>query len=295
MLKEDAPIYPLSKRETFHRNLMPIIDLSNEQEKIQYYYEEQGNGPPILLLHGFTGSSVDWQMIARELARQYRVITLDLPGHGKTVIAPPDEENYSMRWVAVDISYILDELEIEQVHLVGYSMGGRMALYFAINHGRRLQTLTLGSTSPGIEDDDERETRRKEDRDLADNIEDKGIDWFLNHWQSLPLWQSQSDVLKERLRNRRAQNDPEGLAYSLRGMGQGAMPSLWGDLGRLPIPVKLIAGEDDEKYVAITQRMDSLIPNSDVTLVNGAGHAVHVENPEAFAGATLAFLHESTR
>jgi 2-succinyl-6-hydroxy-2,4-cyclohexadiene-1-carboxylate synthase len=274
---------------------MPIIDLSNKQETIQYHYEEKGNGPPILLLHGFTGSSIDWQMIADELSRQYRVITLDLPGHGKTVIDPPDEETYSMRWTAVDISYILDELEIEQVHLVGYSMGGRMALYFAINHGQRLQTLTLASTTPGIEDDDAREERKKEDRELADNIEEKGIDWFVAHWQSLPLWHTQNDALKERLRTRRAQNDPEGLAYSLRGMGQGAMPSLWGDLGRLPIPVKLIAGEDDEKYVKITQRMDKLIPDSDVTLVNGAGHAVHVENPEAVTGALLAFLHEVTR
>jgi 2-succinyl-6-hydroxy-2,4-cyclohexadiene-1-carboxylate synthase len=171
-------------------------------------------------------------------------------------------------------------------------MGGRLALYIATHYPERVQSLTLISASPGLKTEAEREARRKADNELADKIEKNGMAWFVDYWEISRLWDSQSPELKAQLRENRLKNNPIGLANSLRGIGTGVMPSLWEKLADLPIPVKLIVGELDSKFVAINQEMVSLIPNADLTIIPDAGHAAHLEKPDIFNDTLLGFLNK---
>jgi 2-succinyl-6-hydroxy-2,4-cyclohexadiene-1-carboxylate synthase len=168
-----------------------------------------------------------------------------------------------------------------------------LALYTALNQPFVFKSLILESASPGLKTKDERAARRASDEKLAQMIERDGIEAFVNYWESLPLWDSQKNLapeVRQQLRDQRLKNNPIGLANSLRGMGTGAQPSLWDKLPELNIPVLLIAGELDTKFVAIAQEMHSLLPNSRLVIVPNAGHTVHLEQPELYTQAITAFL-----
>lgn len=256
-----------------------------------------GEERPLLLLHGFTGSSRNWEPLLPYLAPHRQVITLDLLGHGRTP-APPRANRYSMELVAADIIDLLDQLAIEQTDLMGYSMGGRLALYLAVQAPQRIRSLILESASPGLKDKDDQLARRQQDNALAGRIEKEGLEAFVDYWESLPLWASQAGLsaeIRDELRQQRLQNDPVGLAHSLRGLGTGAQASQWGRLHRLPMPVLLLAGELDEKFVAINQEMAALIPKAQLAIVPGAGHAIHLERPLIFADLVLRFLRAQAK
>ncbi len=251
---------------------------------VTYHVTSQGAGQPLVLLHGFTGSSQNWRPLLPTLIGKFQVITLDIVGHGRTA-SPPNEGRYHLNKVAADLIAVLDHLHIEQAHLMGYSMGGRLALFTAVHYPQRLHTLILESASPGLAVESERQERVRRDRELADWLEVQGITAFVDRWEQLPLWASQRQLppeTRQTLRQQRLQNNPVGLANSLRGMGTGAQPSLWPDLARLPMPVVLIAGELDEKFVHINRQMAGHIPTVHLNIVPGAGHAVHLERPSAF-------------
>jgi 2-succinyl-6-hydroxy-2,4-cyclohexadiene-1-carboxylate synthase len=264
---------------------------------LNYHIIEQGAGEAVLLLHGFTGSSADWQPIMPQLAAQYRVLAVDVVGHGQSD-SPAATERYSMAAVGADLVALLAELDADPAHLVGYSMGGRLALYMASHHPTAFRSLILESASPGPRDATEHQQRDRQDRRLAERIEREGIVAFVDLWEALPLWESQrtlpADVL-QRQREARLQNSPQGLANSLRGMGTGVQPSLWDVLGHLSMPVQLIAGELDTKFVTINHEMQALTPNTRLNVISGAGHNTHLEQPEAFLRVLLDFLQEIQR
>lgn len=265
-----------------------------------YYYEVTGQGDPLLLLHGFSGSSQSWADHVPLLAQQFCVITLDLLGHGKTD-SPTDPARYSMENVAADVTAVLRQLPIvngqsSMVNLLGYSMGGRLALYLAMHYPQLFRALILESASPGLETETERSARQASDHALAAQIEQDGIASFVSKWEALPLWASQQQLAPEKraaLRAQRLGNNPTGLANSLRGMGTGAQPSLWPHLPQLTLPVLLLAGELDEKFVSISRKMHRLLPNSQCNIVAGAGHAVHLERPLPFQQAIFTFCSNS--
>jgi len=240
----------------------------------------------IIFLHGFTGSNADWINIAAVLAPSCNIITPDIVGHGNA-ISPENSDDYRMEIVSKTIIALTDS----QFNLIGYSMGGRLALYIATHYPDKVKSLTLISASPGLKTQTEREARRKSDNELADKIEKNGIEWFVDFWENLPLWDSQSPELKAELREKRLKNNPVGLANSLRGMGTGVMPSLWEKLPDLPMPVKLIVGELDTKFVGINQEMANLIPDVNLTIIPDAGHAAHLEKPDEFKEILLEFLN----
>ena len=127
----------------------------------------------------------------------------------------------------------------------------------------------------------------------AERIERDGIETFVDEWERLPLFASLADAPVEaryRLRRQRRKNRAVGLAGSLRGFGQGVQPALHGALGALPMPVLLVAGSRDEKYARISREMSRAIPDATLRVIDGAGHMPHVEQPDEFAGAVLAFL-----
>lgn len=259
---------------------------------VDYFVTVQGHGRPLLLLHGFTGSSQNWYEIIPALSSQFRVVAVDLLGHGRTD-SPTDPARYQMAEAAADLIAILDELGAKQVDLLGYSMGGRLALYTAEHHPRRINRLILESASPGLATAVERRERRQRDNALADRIEREGIESFVNFWQKLPLWGSQKQLdtaVRQNLRKQRLQNNPTGLANSLHGMGTGVQPSLWERLGGLTMPVLLLAGELDGKFTAINRQMAAQMPTAQLEIVPEAGHTIHLERPSTFANLVLSFL-----
>ena len=257
-----------------------------------YNIEAAGEGEPLILLHGFSGDSTTWNKIASQLRDSFRLIKLDILGHGVSD-KPVQTASYGMEAVAADLIDVLDQLGLAQAHLLGYSMGGRLALTLALRQPERFRSLVLESASPGLADAAERAQRRRRDDALADDIEAQGILWFVNYWEHLPLWASQSQLPAAVLaaqRSQRLRNSTLGLANSLRGMGSGVQPNLWSELPDLRIPTLLLVGDNDEKFLKINNQMAQLIPLSRVALLPSAGHNTHLENPCAFSGAVRSFL-----
>ncbi|MCY3778700.1 MAG: 2-succinyl-6-hydroxy-2,4-cyclohexadiene-1-carboxylate synthase [Chloroflexi bacterium] len=258
----------------------------------RYNIDITGAGPPLLLLHGFTGDSNTWRDFALDMSDDFKVIRLDVLGHGKSD-KPAQASSYQMPAVAADIIDLLNQLEITRARLLGYSLGGRLALYLALTFPERFASLALESASPSLADACERAERRRNDEALASKIEARGIDWFVDYWESLPLWASQANLPSTVLaaqRKQRLASDPRGLANSLRGMGAGAQPSLWGDLPNLRIPTLLLIGALDHKFRRINELMTKTIPDARLVPIPSAGHNSHLENPTAFAQAVRSFL-----
>lgn len=259
---------------------------------------DDGN-TPVLLLHGFTGHGGSWAAAGQAFAAEgFRALAPDLLGHGRSP-HPRASSRYKMRRAADDLADLLAGVTEEAVHLLGYSMGGRLALYFALAFPGRVKTLTLASASPGLASAAERAERRGWDNALADHIEKDGVEAFVDYWEALPMWKSQRRNLSEeqraQLRAQRLKNRPSGLANSLRGMGTGAQPGLHAKLPSLAVPTLLLAGAEDGKFVRVNQRMADSVPNARLVVFPATGHAIHLERPTAFARAVLSFWHSAAR
>jgi len=234
----------------------------------------------VVLLHGFTHTGASWDPVVAALGESYRALALDIRGHGSA----SDRSPVTLEGVVED----LNTLAPEQCTLVGYSMGGRIALHAALALPGRIERLILIGASPGIADAAEREARLDDDERLAVKIEGMSIEEFARQWGHTPVLAGQPpDVLAaahaDRLRNR-----PAGLARALRGLGTAALPSLWGRLGEIRVPVALVVGERDEKFREVAARMAPEVPDSELIVVPDAGHAVHLEAPDAVAAAIAA-------
>ena len=263
---------------------------------IPFSLQTAGTGPGLLLLHGFTGSSATWAAFLPEWSTQYQVLAPDLIGHGQSA-APTDPARYTLEEAVDDLLALLDTLGIDQCIVLGYSLGGRLALTFAVHAPARVSALILESTSPGIADPSERAARKAQDEALAAMIEERGIAWFVEYWEQQPLFASQARLpaaVRARIRAERLAQRPSGLADSLRGMGTGVMTPLWDHLPQLDLPVLLIVGAFDTKYVTIGQSMAAQLPHAELVIVPDAGHAVHVEQPEIFQNLVSTFLQRVT-
>jgi len=248
-----------------------------------------------VLLHGFTGSTDSWSaLVAPLVARGLHVISIDMLGHGQSD-APDDPVRYSIEHCRADIVEILQTLGITpgEAILLGYSMGGRIALYTALSGFFR--ALILESSSPGIANAGERERRRLADAALAERIEQEGVAAFVTYWEQLPLFASQQalpEAQQAALHRQRLSNRAKGLANSLRGVGTGSQPDLHEQLATLTIPTLIIAGELDGKYCGIAREMAQRLPHSELTIVPGTGHTVHLEQPDAFINLVANFCAE---
>jgi 2-succinyl-6-hydroxy-2,4-cyclohexadiene-1-carboxylate synthase len=250
---------------------------------------DAGHGD-IVFLHGFMGSSADWQKATTALEGRHRCIAVDLPGHGASTGLRP--EAYTIGGAARALLGLLDDLDVERPVVAGYSMGGRLALYLALRHPDRCAGLFLESASPGLEDAGERTARRASDEQRATRLEGGDLRGFLHDWYRQPLFAplARDEDLLHRTIEERLRNDPAELAKSLRGMGTGSQPSLWGELPGLRVPALAVAGELDEKFVGISRRMASLSPQIRAAVVPGAGHNVHAEAAAAYLSSLEGFL-----
>lgn len=266
-----------------------VVDVG---DGLQLHAACRGQGPHLVLLHGFTGSAESWDPVRPALERRRTVTAVDLPGHGRSS-APAHASRYRLTRFADDLARLLDALDIDRAAVVGYSFGGRAALRFVLRHPQRVSALVLESTSPGIDDPAERAARARSDAELADAIERGGVTAFVDRWEQLPLWESQkflAGATRARLRAQRLDNDWVGLAHSLLGAGAAAEPAVTPQLPSVAVPALLVAGALDRKYGALAGAMAAAMPNARAALVPDAGHAVHLEQPDAFTSLVTGFL-----
>lgn len=254
--------------------------------------ELAGRGRPLLLLHGFTGSAAGWAQHAVAFARQARVIAVDLLGHGLSEV-PETPARYTVEHGVQDLLALLDRLDVQSADLLGYSMGGRLALRLAIVAPERCGRLVLESASPGIADPLERAARVVSDEALAASIERAGLGVFVEQWERQPLFASQSSLpaeVRAGLRAERLRNSPRGLASNLRGMGTGRQEPLWDKLQAIRAPTLIIVGQLDDRYRQLGAAMEMVISSARLAIVPHAGHAVHLEQPAAFQQLVTGFL-----
>lgn len=241
--------------------------------------------PAVVLLHGFTHTGASWDPVLAALAERYRgpgpdtcdrVLAPDIRGHGSAGDRRP-----------VKLDSVLDDLAAlppAEFTLVGYSMGGRIALHAALALNDRVRRLVLIGASPGLGDPAERAERRVADERLADEIERSTIEEFARRWAQTPVLAGLPEDVAAAVHADRLRSEPAGLARALRGLGTGALPPLWSRLGEIAVPVALVAGERDQKFSRIASQMAERLPRAEVVVVPGAGHAVHLEAPHRVAG-----------
>ncbi|MCU1344844.1 MAG: alpha/beta hydrolase [Acidimicrobiia bacterium] len=233
----------------------------------------------MVLAHGFTQTGASWARAARQLRLDYAITCVDLPGHGESLNIRTD-----LRRGAT----LLGNTGGRAIY-VGYSMGGRLALHLALARPDLVRRLVVLGATGGIEDPAEREARRAADEALAQRIETEGVDRFLDFWLSQPLFAGLPEDPDDRAARRT--NTARGLASSLRLTGTGTQRPLWHQLHRLSMPVLVLAGERDEKFTALGQRLAQCIGNNATfDVIPDAGHASHIEAPERFANQVRAWL-----
>lgn len=236
-------------------------------------HEFVGQGRHAAFVHGFTQTGQSWKTLLPHLRTPLQSQLIDAPGHGLS------HNGKRSLWEAG--TDILDTMQ--PGILIGYSMGARMSLHAALLHPAKVEALVLISGTAGIIDNQEREQRKRDDDDLAHHICDVGLDTFLTEWLDKPMFatlaHNDTDT-QDRMRN-----TPEGIADSLRFAGTGTQTPLWSRLNELTMPVLLIAGELDKKFVQIAEEMKTHIPSSTLCVIAEAGHSVHLEKPQEVASA----------
>jgi len=233
--------------------------------------ERSGQGPPLVLVHGFTQTRRCWGPEAEALAADHEVVRVDAPGHGRSADI--------MAGLRTGGRLIADQGGLATY--LGYSMGARLCLHLALSNPELVRGLVLLGGTAGIEDDDERAARRQQDLATAARIREEGLEAFLDTWLAQPLFARLP--LERAFREERLENTVEGLMASLEQTGTGVQDPSWHKLHRLSMPVLLLAGADDLKFAALAERMAAAIgPNAAVGLVEGAGHAAHLEQPDRF-------------
>lgn len=239
------------------------------------HVEVSGDGPFVVVVHGFTQTCRLWGPFGTTLASERTVIAVDLPGHGGS-----DDIRADLPTTAeLVVSAVHDTVGHEAWDLLGYSLGARVALHVAIRPEADLRRLVLVGATGGIENAAIREARRQSDERTAEELESSGdVEAFLNRWVAGPMFAqlgSAADV-EERRRNTAA-----GLAASLRLAGLGTQEPLWDKVRALDVPLFALAGSDDSRFAAHAFRLAHLATNGVASLVPGGGHAVHLAQPAA--------------
>ncbi|MEG3902575.1 2-succinyl-6-hydroxy-2,4-cyclohexadiene-1-carboxylate synthase [Microcoleus sp. B4-C5] len=256
-----------------------------------FYYSltRNNNQQTILFLHGFTGNFQDFSRVISLLSKNYCCLAVDLPGHGETRVSD-DESCYNISNTAQALIHLLDDLQIGKCLLLGYSMGGRLALYMTLHFPERFEKVVLESASPGLKTEKERSHRLEADSQIAQKLENSNIKDFLFNWYEIPLFKSLKNSPNfDKLIETRLANNPLELAKSLRNMGTGNQPSLWEKLAQNQIPILLLAGEYDDKFITINTEMASLCPAATLEIVPKAGHNIHFENIDTFVALVRQF------
>jgi 2-succinyl-6-hydroxy-2,4-cyclohexadiene-1-carboxylate synthase len=256
-----------------------MAESTSEGELTLNYVTEGGPGQPLVLVHGFTQTQAAWEPVAARLRARWRLVRVDLPGHGGSA---------GVRVGFEEAAALLGECGGRAAY-VGYSLGGRLCLRLALDRPELVRSLVLLGASPGIADPAARAERRAADEALAAGVERDGVAAFLDRWLAGPLFATLPQELAGR--EDRLVNTPEELAAALRLLGAGAQAPLWDRLARLRCPTLLVAGALDAKFAALAAEMAAAIgPAAHLQLVPDAGHAAHLERPAELAALLDEFL-----
>lgn len=253
---------------------------------------------PLVLLHGFTGSPESWGVVRREIRALAGAPTAPEEALAPAALghAGPATTASAATWDdELDrLADLIRNTAVEPAHLVGYSMGGRLALGLLVRHPELFRSATLIGASPGLTDAAERAERAAQDEKWARLLDEEGLDSFVAAWEALPLFASQAglpaDALERQDRIRRS-HDPAGLARSLRVLGLARMPDYRPQLPEVGIPVRLVVGERDDKFRRLAEAMAERLPRATVTVVPDAGHNLVLERPTEIAGLIREDLH----
>ena len=238
-----------------------------------------GHGQRIVLVHGFTQTQETWTEIVSMLDQQFELLSIDAPNHG-------DSSDLSLN-LESGAKAILDVGG--NATYVGYSLGGRFCLTAALAEPDKVQRLVLVSATAGIEDKEIRMARIRSDEELARRIEQIGVPMFVDEWLQRPLFSGLTTMTNQRLI--RLKNTPIGLSSSLRLCGAGHQQPTWSRLKNLKMPVLVVAGANDAKYVEIANRITTTIgENATLEIIQNSGHTPHLEQPEHFADVLQKFV-----
>ncbi len=261
--------------------------LANETSYYLQIHQNRTELPYLILFHGFMGSGEVFSGLIKTLSEFCNPITIDLKGHGKTSSKPhPNEFETDIQ--VRELHSVFDRLQLPGFFLYGYSMGGRLALQFALENQSSVKGLILESTHCGISDAKERQSRIETDEKRAQEVE-HDFESFLSDWTKLPLFQGSKDSSSDYL-NIMKKQDPSLMAASLRGFGTGKMPAVCDRLSGLNLPIGLIAGEKDQKYVEKMTEMAQLCQHSELEIIDNAAHRVHVDQPEKLTQFLKTFI-----
>jgi pimeloyl-ACP methyl ester carboxylesterase len=249
------------------------------RDGVDIYYEVHGNGPPLLLTHGYSSTSAMWKGQIETLSKHYRLVLWDMRGHGQSDY-PDDPSAYSEALTVADMAALLDEVGAERAIVGGLSLGGYMSLAFYRVHPQRVQALLIIDTGPGFRKDEAREAWNKRAHDTGDRFEREGL-----------------AVLKSASRERStvSHRDASGLARAARGMLTQRDAGVIELLPNIAVPSLIVVGADDTPFLAASDYMAAKIPGAKKVVIPAAGHAVNIDAPQAFIEATLPFLDSLPR
>ncbi|WP_248484354.1 2-succinyl-6-hydroxy-2,4-cyclohexadiene-1-carboxylate synthase [Tepidibacter aestuarii] len=260
-----------------------------EIENIRYHIQIKGEGKPLICLHGFSENVNTWKLIKLD---GYQLIFIDFIGHGKSD-KPLSRKYYSLKVMIKHLNNLIHKLGFNKYSMLGYSMGGRIALAYALTYSNEIDKLILESASYGECGFINRLKRRKNELNLAKDIRKNGVEWFNEYWENLSIFDSQrklpEDII-DGIRKRRLLNEGYALSNTLICTGQGKFPCLKNKIVNLSMPVLYISGEYDKKYKKVGNDFEKLNLNINHKTINGVGHNTHIEDPNAFVKALSEFL-----
>lgn len=275
------------------------LKLQIDNYGLSYLAEGNSSNPTILFLHGFMGDLSEFKQAIAILSKQFYCVAIDLLGHGQTRVIDPktdQDDYYTIQSTANFVIKFLDLLRVNRCFLVGYSMGGRLALYLTIHFPQYFCRTILESASAGLQTAQERGDRVAKDQLLAAKLEAGDFRLFLENWYQQPIFASlRSHPNFDQMLEQRLNNSPVLLAKSLRNLSTGMQPSLWEKLPENQIPLLLLAGELDPKFVQINRQMQQLCKYSQLEVIPSCGHNIHFENSDLFVEKIKAFCSYSYR
>jgi 2-succinyl-6-hydroxy-2,4-cyclohexadiene-1-carboxylate synthase len=264
---------------------------------IPFHIRTEGNEslPCIVFLHGFLGSGSDWYPVSRGLHDEYCCMMVDLPGHGKAILLnKPDADGYFEQTLDA-LAELIRMNTSTPCLLVGYSMGGRLALALMLRHPDLFVKVLIVSASPGLKTAIEQIERQKHDERIARKIE-RNFEGFIEAWYDQPLFSTlKHHPLFEEIESMRKFNNPRDLALIMRVLGTGRQPSQWDNLEHNKVQVRFFVGEKDDRYLEIGRQMVKLCPGSDLEIFPHCGHTLQLENNDLFLDRLRFFFNQQEK
>ncbi|MFZ0452705.1 MAG: 2-succinyl-6-hydroxy-2,4-cyclohexadiene-1-carboxylate synthase [Ignavibacteriaceae bacterium] len=248
----------------------------------------------VLFIHGFTGSSHNWENTIIHLPENFNYYAIDLIGHGNSD-SPAEKDLYTTDSLVNQLKEFTSQVINDKFILIGYSMGGRAALSYSVRYPSAIEGLILESSTAGIKDENERKERIRKDEEIADYISHHSIGEFIDYWMDMDIFNTQkrfaNSKLKE-IKSSKLNNNKTGLSNFLRGFGTGRMPPLYDQLKNIKARTLLVSGDLDEKFRLTNNEMVSLFPSAEHVSLKNSGHNTHLETPDAFVKTVSKFLNE---